>query len=362
MNFKLWYLWVFLISTLKAGATEYQQIPYLWEAYRSPKPANVEKAKSELIKVFGLYPGHKSTSADIISSNFFQFSWKGFTKEIQLHALVIKNLNQIRKSILACKSTVNIASGKDPILNADQLGIVIELNKVNQCLEKLLTNHGFFQLAPSTFVMIGIPILPALECPADMVHINDYCIDRFEAPSIAGVKPLVATKATEAMAFCQMQGKQLCSDMMWENACTGNGAKLPYPYGNQYRQGICNDDKKWKPVKWGQVARYHPATPSKYPQATAHIQWLNQSEPSGARSKCKSQQGVYDLTGNAAEWVLNTKQKPSSQDGTVYQVVMKGCYWSKCYKGINPSCAFTNPNHGRFFRSYEAGFRCCTQL
>ena len=83
---------------------------------------------------------------------------------------------------------------------------------------------------------------------------------------------------------------------------------------------------------------------------------LYQADRSGARAECVTDEGVYDLTGNVAEWVRKTA--PSPRPG--YEHVLKGCYWAGCYKEPNPSCAFTNRAHPGSFRTYEAGFRCCS--
>src|SRR5262249_6219582 len=93
-----------------------------------------------------------------------------------------------------------------------------------------------------------------------------------------------------------------------------------------------------------------------YPSAAslAEAARLYQADPSGARTGCVSAEGVMDLCGNVAEWVTR-----SFTHATNYDQVMKGCYWSGCYGGTSPNCAFTNPAHPGTFRTYEAGFRCC---
>ena len=75
---------------------------------------------------------------------------------------------------------------------------------------------------------------------------------------------------------------------------------------------------------------------------------------SQGRAMCLSDAGVYDLTGNVAEWVKRSFPHPNN-----YDYVVKGCYWSKCYMDNTPDCHFTNSAHPPGFRSYEFGFRCC---
>jgi len=251
-----------------------------------------------------------------------------------------------------------------------------ELTKLPRCYIETFERYGFYWLGHDPvirdtmhFEFLGRPELIAppsqTECPDDMIRIErdnqSFCIDRFEAPNIQGAKPFTARTALEGQAWCEAQAKELCSDVMWEQTCQGEDLQ-PFPYGMQYRPGVCNDDKIWRVPNWSLIAKFDPANPEKNPDALKHVMQLNQSERSGERQQCQSQDGVFDLTGNVAEWVVNTKRRGSSTDGKINPFVMKGCYWSKCLHGKPPSCAFTNPNHAASFRSYEAGFRCCKKL
>ncbi len=186
-----------------------------------------------------------------------------------------------------------------------------------------------------------------LSCPDGMVAVAGFCMDRFEAPNQVGANPLTAVRATEGETWCAAQGKRLCSEAEWVRACQGATGRK-YPYGNTYRKGLCNDDKEWRIPNWSKVAKY----PSH--EGKLEVERLYQADPSGSRPGCVSTEGVYDLTGNAAEWVTR-----SFSNRTNFAHVMKGCYWAGCYGGAHPSCGFVNPAHPGKFRSYEAGFRCC---
>ncbi len=205
------------------------------------------------------------------------------------------------------------------------------------------------------------------ECPQGMVSIatsdpdQSFCMDRYEAPNIKGQKPFLAHTALEGQSWCASQGKEMCTDVMWEKACEGTEDRT-FAYGMEYVPGTCNDDKTLRAVTWSLVRAYNPAKPEANPEATNYVlTTLNQSEPSGSRPDCKSEDGVIDMVGNAAEWVVNTKEIPSRNGSGTHPFVMKGCYWAGCFKGHLPSCKFTNSNHGAKFRSYEAGFRCCSK-
>jgi formylglycine-generating enzyme required for sulfatase activity len=196
----------------------------------------------------------------------------------------------------------------------------------------------------------GVQVDLAPACPENMVPFSDFCMDRYEAPNQAGVPPLAMRNALDGVAFCEALGKRLCNEAEWVRACQGP-AGLPYPYGQTYQRSRCNDDKTWKSPNWTVLGTW----PSSAAQAEATR--LYQADPSGSRAGCVSTEGVQDLTGNVAEWVV--RSFPHSNN---YDHVMKGCYWSGCYGGTPPSCAFVNPAHPSAFRTYEAGFRCCLSL
>lgn len=184
-------------------------------------------------------------------------------------------------------------------------------------------------------------------CPADMVSIPGACVDRYEAPNVAGAAPLAMQTALDGEAWCEARGKRLCTEAEWVRACEG-ASERKFPYGTTYVRGRCNDDKTWKSPSWSTLGTW-PADAAK-----KEAERLYQADPSGSRDACVSEEGAFDLTGNVAEWVVR-----SFPNSTNYDHVMKGCYWSGCYGGAPPSCAFVNPAHPGGFRTYEAGFRCC---
>jgi formylglycine-generating enzyme required for sulfatase activity len=140
----------------------------------------------------------------------------------------------------------------------------------------------------------------------------------------------------------------LCTEAEWVRACEGPGG-WRFPYGDEHRASVCNDDRTWRPVDWEALARWPDA------EALEEAARLFQGEPSGARAGCVSAEGVHDLTGNVAEWVRKSEPDPRP----AYQHVLKGCYWAGCYHQPSPDCAFRNRAHPGSFRTYEAGFRCC---
>lgn len=188
-----------------------------------------------------------------------------------------------------------------------------------------------------------------LICPEDMVEVESFCIDRYEAPNEAGAYPFVAQLASDGDEWCRARGKRLCTESEWVRACEG-ARKTKYPYGSVYQRGQCNDDKEWILPSWIKIAKYPAAV------GRVEVARLYQADPSGLRTGCVSEGGVFDLTGNVAEWVTRSKTIP---ERTNYDHVLKGCFWSGCYREPQPNCKFTNRAHPGAFRTYEAGFRCC---
>jgi formylglycine-generating enzyme required for sulfatase activity len=186
-------------------------------------------------------------------------------------------------------------------------------------------------------------------CPADMVIVGGFCMDRYEAPNVPGEFPLALQTAYDGEAWCAARGKRLCTENEWVRACEGTRGGR-FPYGAEHRKGACNDDRVWQPVHWDLLALWPAMT------AVEEARRLYQADRSGARSTCVSEQGVYDLTGNVAEWVR--RSDPAPRPG--YDHVLKGCYWAGCYHEPQPNCVFVNHAHPGTFRTYEAGFRCCS--
>jgi Sulfatase-modifying factor enzyme 1 len=207
------------------------------------------------------------------------------------------------------------------------------------------------------FALPAVPQVPAVPpaevvdgCPADMVAIDGYCIDRYEAPNVKGELPFALQTAYDGEAWCGERGKRLCTQDEWVRACEGPRGR-PFPYGAVHRDDVCDDDKGWIVVHWKTLAKWpHDA-------ALDEAARLFRADMSGARAECVSAEGVYDLAGNVAEWVR--KSAPSSRPG--FDHVLKGCYWAACFKDPHASCEFTNGAHPGTFRTYEAGFRCCSK-
>lgn len=166
-----------------------------------------------------------------------------------------------------------------------------------------------------------------------------FCIDRFEWPNKAGEKPIVMKTWFEAADACKSVGKRLCGDSEWTLACEGQ-ERLPYPYGYNRNAEACNIDKPHPDVNERALA--NPLT------RDAEVARLWQGESSGARESCVSPFGVYDMTGNVDEWVVN-------ESGMPYKSGLKGGYWGP----VRDRCRPMTTAHYEQFSFYQIGFRCC---
>ncbi len=205
----------------------------------------------------------------------------------------------------------------------------------------------------------------APECPEDMRALATSCIDRWEAPNVAGRQPLVMFTFDEAEAWCGARDKRLCFDDEWRSAC-GGAADLAYPYGAQRVPGRCNDDRTWRAYTQALLNGWPAAASSPTVEslealmqsvrerganaAADHVMALYQGTAAGDRPGCVSEAGVEDLVGNVEEWA----RRRDGGSGAQFSGALVGRYWAE-----SRTCQSRVTVHGNAFRFYEIGFRCC---
>ncbi|MCL2451148.1 MAG: formylglycine-generating enzyme family protein [Polyangiaceae bacterium] len=179
----------------------------------------------------------------------------------------------------------------------------------------------------------------AASLPRRMMH---FCVDRFEYPNLRGAYPWIMVDWNAARALCGDEGKRLCSEDEWTFACEGEDAR-PYPYGYERDPEACVIDRPWRAYDANALGSGDPG------RVRAELDRLWQGQPSGARPRCRSPFGVYDMTGNVDEWTASTVggERPS---------VLKGGYWGP----VRARCRPSTRAHGATFTFYQQGFRCCT--
>jgi hypothetical protein len=183
---------------------------------------------------------------------------------------------------------------------------------------------------------------PTVRCIGTRTR-KTFCIDRYEYPNRVGILPTLGVTWEDAGKLCAAEGRRLCTDSEWTLACEGNEMR-PYPYGFQRDSHACNIDKPY--IVPDEAAYADPE------RRAAEAKRLDQSEPSGSRSACVSQFGVYDMTGNVDEWVVN---EHGSTKSAPYVSGLKGGYWGP----VRNRCRPMTVDHNQWHFGYQIGFRCC---
>lgn len=171
-----------------------------------------------------------------------------------------------------------------------------------------------------------------------------FCIDVYEYPNIAGVRPAVWVGFDDAKRACAAEGKRICAAEEWELACEGTGM-WPYPYGLSRDVTACNDRRAGPTANTGRLD--DPWTRG------TEILRVDGRQPSGTRPACVSPFGVVDLPGNVEEWVENA----NGQEGVKpFRTARKGGSWARG-KG---RCRPLDASEPGWYRAHDLGFRCCS--
>ncbi len=157
-----------------------------------------------------------------------------------------------------------------------------------------------------------------------MVRVGSVFIDAYEYPNRAKALPVSKVDWAEASRLCSEQTKHLCSEDEWVAACEGASHRR-FAYGQDLVAQRCNT-KETRP------RRPAPMT-------------------SGTLSHCVTEEGVFDLAGNLAEWTST----PISENRP--QRVIRGGSFKQ--PGRQSSCTqrdYLLPGLGG---AIHVGFRCC---
>lgn len=169
--------------------------------------------------------------------------------------------------------------------------------------------------------------------PAFWIDAYEASIDaKGRALSRADVAP-AEVSWFEANAACTAAGKRMCSEVEWITACAGQAPKdddgdgdvtddAPegslYPYGPFHVGGRCHDDGKNDDA----------------PVAT------------GSKSNCRSASGIFDQSGNVAEWTGRAEADAMLSGGDFRY-------------GAKATCFVRQTRFGKGYRNRTTGFRCC---
>ncbi|MBS2024246.1 MAG: SUMF1/EgtB/PvdO family nonheme iron enzyme [Deltaproteobacteria bacterium] len=155
------------------------------------------------------------------------------------------------------------------------------------------------------------------------VDVKAYCMDLYEWPNQPGKLPKVGAAFSEAEASCKRDGKRLCSEDEWEKACKGP-SDLRFPYGGGFDADACNTQDR-----------------ANTPRRVTVV---------GAFTRCKSGYGLFDLSGNAAEWTTS-----AFEGGTGDKAVKGGSATRPSFDDRCSSRRRLDPGK----HDVNVGFRCC---
>ncbi len=155
-----------------------------------------------------------------------------------------------------------------------------------------------------------------------MAHVGDVFVDRYEYPNHEGTPPVTGVDWPDAVKLCERAGKHLCTEEEWQTACAGP-QHLKFPYGPSLEKGRCL---------------------SKKPKVKAPV-------VAGSFKRCAGAAGVFDLSGNVAEWTAS-----AVREGEPQRIIRGGSFAQSDAKLACDARDYLLPGQGG---APHLGLRCC---
>jgi len=174
------------------------------------------------------------------------------------------------------------------------------------------------------------------KCLSKKTEHMKFCIDKYEHSS-DGNMPDIMINFYQAKNICDSEDKRLCLDKEFEQAC-GGVDNNPYPYGYKRNNKLCNIDRVYIEPDFNKVVK----------RDINEINRIDQRVPIGS-TKCDSEYGVYDLTGNVDEFYVSTGNTP-------YKDVLMGGHPAGL---VRNRCRAKTIVHNEWYFGSAVGFRCC---
>ena len=157
-----------------------------------------------------------------------------------------------------------------------------------------------------------------------MVRVGTVFIDAYEFPNRAKALPMSRVDWAQANKLCSDQRKHLCTDEEWGAACQGVSHRT-YAYGADLKPQRCNS-KELRPRKPVRLA-------------------------SGSLLNCVTEEGVFDLAGNLAEWTSTPLSDKAAQ-----RIIRGGSFKQPAKQSSCEAREALVPGRGG---ADHVGFRCC---
>lgn len=185
------------------------------------------------------------------------------------------------------------------------------------------------------------------KCKAPKTHsLNQYC--NYDAPK-RDAHPVNCIDWADAQSYCATQGNRLPREAEWEKAARA-GSATAYSWGSKAscREAIANDGKTTGSVK-------------------GELDGCGEDRTWSVASRAPNAWGLYDMLGNAGEWVANH----SAPDALVHYAkgeldypqkgderVVRGGSWDEKLKNIRASFRNSKPPVSGDVVYGSVGFRC----